>query len=134
MIIEADMKKSKFGCLMALLFGVVVAVMMYLPVWVDDFEARSNKEEVLRLVHVGQDISEAEAILKENDFRLYHDEPITPTYDESYLQQLVIVGNTQPSFFESISYATGIWMPFTSGESPYLIINADLDGVITEID
>ena len=128
------MKKAKTGCLIVVLLCAFVAVIMYIPVWIDDVEARSNKEEVRKLIHIGQNLSEAEIILCNANFKLVHEKPIAPTYDKSYLQQLVVVGNTQPNFFESIAYASGSWMPFTSGESPYLIINADLDGIITEIE
>ena len=59
---------------------------------------------------------------------------IAPTINKGYLQQLVVVGNTSSSGLESFAYAVGApWMPLTSSESPYVIVEADLGGVITGI-
>ena len=64
-----------------------------------------------------------------------NERPIAPTDEQDYLQQLVIVGDPIPNTFETIAYAAQLpWMPFTRSASAYVIINADLDGTITDID
>src|SRR5210317_307888 len=98
------MTKAKTACLVIFLLCTFVTVIMYIPVWLDDAEARSNKEKVRSFISVGQDLSEAEILLRDQDFKLVYEKPIAPTYDQSYLQQLVVVGNTQPNFFEAIAY------------------------------
>ena len=63
-----------------------------------------------------------------------YDEPIAPTFKKDYLQQIVIIGKTQANAFESFAYAAQLsWMPFTHSESPYVVIDATLEGEITVI-
>jgi len=113
----------------------IIFTLGHIPVWIDDSKARDNKAIIKEMISVGSDLNKAEIIIKKAGFKLMYDSPITPTYDKSYLSQLVIVGNTQPNIFETIGYAAQLpWMPFTSNESPYLIIDATLDGKITEIE
>ena len=125
---------KKFG-LITLILAVLVSVGLYVPVWIDDAEARRNRARVKELVSLGQDLDEAQRALRDAGFRLSYDEPIKPTVNQDYQQQLVIVGKTQPNAFETFAYAAGLsWRPFTHSESPYVIINASLDGRITNID
>ena len=83
---------------------------------------------------VGQQLSEAENILTKKGFRLMYDEPVTPTANKNNLQQIVIFGETQPNIFETFAYTTQLtWVPFTHKESQYLVIDANLNGIITGI-
>jgi hypothetical protein len=127
-------KKSKYVLIVIGVLGIAF-ILGHIPIWIDDYAARKNKAKVRELISVGQDLSEAEGIIKNTGFRLMYDKPITPTYDKSYLQQIFIVGSTSINVFESFAYAAQLsWMPFTHNESPYLVINASLDGTITEIE
>lgn len=129
------MKSKEKGCLVALVALALISILLYIPIWIDDAEARGNRARVNDLISVGQSLNDAQRTLRDSGFRLSYDEPIKPTVAEDYLHQLVIVGNTSPNSFESFGYAAGLsWMPFIHGESAYVIINADLDGTITEID
>ncbi len=129
------MKTAKKGCLVMLIVLTLTSVILYIPIWNDDAEVRRNRDRVNELISVGQNLDEAQRILRDAGFRLRFDEPIKPTVNKDYLQQLVIVGETQPNSFESFAYASGIlWMPFTHSESPYVIINANFNGTITGID
>lgn len=129
------MKSAKKGCLIAIIAVVLVCVLRYIPIWSADAEARRNRDSVNELISVGQDLNEAQRILRDSGFALYYQEPIKPTINKDYFQQLVIVGDTQPNSFESFAYAAGLsWVPFARIESPYVIIHASLDGRITDID
>jgi hypothetical protein len=105
-----------------------------IKVWWEDDKARENKILIRKLIGAGQQISEAENILKKTGYRLMYDEPIKPTTNKDYLQQIVIIGETQPNIFETFAYATqSNWVPFTHKESQHMVIDATLNGVITEI-
>ena len=126
------MKRAKKGCLLAMLATVLISLFLYIPIWIDDSDARQNRARVHELIEVGQNLSAAQRILRDGGFQLTYDEPIAPTIRKDYLHQLVIVGETRPNLFETIGYAADLpWMPFTHSESPYVIIEADLDGNIT---
>ena len=100
----------------------------------EDNLRRNNRLKVQQLVRTGQSLPEAERLVVSAGFELVHSKPITPSVGKDYLQQLVIVGDTQPNTFETIGYTTGIsWMPFTHEESSYVVIEAELDGTIREI-
>ena len=100
----------------------------------EDNLRRANRLKVQYLVRVGESLPEAERLVVSAGFELMHSKAITPSVGKDYLQQLVIVGNTQPNMFESIGYTTGIsWMPFTHEESSYVVIDAELNGTIREI-
>ena len=115
---------------------IALAILIgYIPVWREDAITRQNRSRVLELVKVGQELEKAEHRLRNAGFKLLYDQPITPTVNEDYLQQLVIVGETRPNTFETIGYVTqASWIPFTHSESPYVKINASLEGIITEVD
>ena len=113
----------------------LISVLLYIPIWNADAEARQNRARVNELISVGQNLDEAQRILRDSGFALYYVEPITPTINKDYFQQLAIVGETRPNSFESFAYAAGLsWIPFTHSESPYVIIDASLDRTITDID
>lgn len=126
-------KLLTFGIL-GLVLIAAISLLLYIPIWQDDAEARENRVKVYELITVGQNLDDAQGRLRKAGFKLVYDEPITPTIDEDYLLQLVIVGETKPNTFESFAYAAELsWMPFTHSESAYVIINANLDGTITRI-
>lgn len=115
--------------------AALISLILSIPVWRDDAEARRNKAVVYELVSVGQNLSEAQVKLKNAGFKLVYDEPITPTISEDFLSQLVVVGNNIPNAFETFGYVVNAsWMPFTHSESPYVKIRAELDGTITRVD
>ena len=129
------MKPSRKGCLIVLIAIALISVLLYIPIWNAHAEARQNRARVNELISVGQNLDEAQRILRDSGFALYYDEPITPTINKDYFQQLAIVGETRPNSFESFAYAAGLsWIPFTHSESPYVIIDASLDRTITDID
>ena len=121
-----------FTLAFVLLCGLCTA--LYYPVQRDDNQTRLEKQRLRSIVVVGQNLNYAEQILMDAGFRLEYTKLIKPTVNQDCLQQLVLVGPKKPNFFETIAYTTQIsWMPFTHSESPYVIINASLDGKITEI-
>ena len=127
-------KKTKY---LLIVFGIlgIVFILGHIPIWIDDHATRKNKAKVRELIRVGNNLNEAEVIIKNAGFKLMYDKPITPTYDKSYLQQIVIVGSASINVFETFAYVAQLsWMPFTNNESSYLVINASLDGTITEIE
>ena len=128
------MKRVKKGFLIAIIAIVLFSLILYIPIWLNDAEARENRARVNQLISVGHNLDEAQRVLRESGFKLSYDEPIKPTINKDYFQQLVVVGETRPNSFETFAYAAGIsWMPFTHSESPYVIINASLDCIITSI-
>lgn len=120
-----------------LVFGVIIAaiaILGYIPIWQDDMAARRNRERVSGMIAVGENLYEAEKKLRGAGFDFMHAEPIAPTVNKDYLQHIVIVGSAHPNTFESFAYAAQVqWMPFVHRESPYVIIDATLEGKITEI-
>lgn len=122
------------GCLIAFLSVAALCILLQLPASIQDAETRRNRDKAMELIAVGQSLEEAESVLQDAGFRLLHDEPASPTINKDYLQQLVIIGDTKANAFDTVAYFTGSsWMPFTSTESPFLVIEADLDGIITDI-
>ena len=122
------------GCLIIFLVVLGIFIVGHIPAWVDDAKALRNRAKVMELIAVGRNLSESEDALEEAGFRLLYDEAIMPTINKDYLQQGVIVGNTTPNTFESLAYAMGVpWMPFCRSVSPYVMIDAHLDGSIKRI-
>ena len=99
----------------------------------EDRALRKERERVLSLITVGQDFDEAQNTLREKGYKLFYEEPIQPTSKKDYYQQLVVIGNTNPNLMETVSYVTNKNLPGTRSESPYVIINADLNGKIIKI-
>ena len=126
------MKAGKVLLLTAAIMGIIGAI-IYIPVARDDAEARMNKKRVMSLIKIGDDLDKAEEILRNAGFKLAYKSPIKPTVKEDYFQQLVRVRDGGPNLFDKLSETFGRPMPFTHKESPYVAINAGLDGVITEI-
>ena len=113
----------------------LLSVILYIPVWIDDAEARRNRDRVNNLISVGQDFDEAQRVLRDAGFQLVYGSPIKPTIAEDFFSQLVIVGDTRHNAFETIGYVIDVsWMPFTRTESSYVHIRASLEGVVTDID
>lgn len=128
------MKKAIKISLIALVVMTVISILVYIPIWREDALARKNKSRVEQLIKVDQNLNQAEVILKQAGFRLLYEEPIAPTINKDYLQQIVIIGDTRLHAYESLVYELQIpWMPFMRNESPYVVINATLDGSITDI-
>ena len=126
-------KSAKFILLAIALLAAIYAVGRF-PIQQEDNQTRQARERLRSIVEVGQNLNYAEQILMDAGFEMQYAKPIMPTANQDYLQQLVIVGPTQPNIFETIAYTTQIrWIPFTHSESPYVILNADLDGTITEV-
>ena len=118
------------GCLV-----VAVLTLGHIPVWRVDAELRNSRKRVHQQISVGEDLSQAAERLKQNGFVLLYEEPIAPTANKDYLQQIVIMGSNLPNTFETIAYSLDVqWMPFTRSESPYVIIKATPDGKITKIE
>lgn len=112
----------------------VISVMFYIPTAHDDAVARTNKKRIMTLVKIGDNLVEAEEILRRAGFRLAYESPIKPTINEDYFQQLVVVRGGGPNLFDTVSYVTRCSMPFSHKESPCVAINAALDGIITKIE
>lgn len=122
-----------------MLVGVMASLslsnMSCVSVYCDDALARENRKRVHELVVVGQDLGVAEELLKNAGFELMFEEAITPTVAKDYLSQFVIVGKTTPNIFDSVAYAAQVpWIPFNHKESPYVVIDARLDGEIFDIE
>lgn len=121
----------KHGCAFLLLLALLAQAWF----WVDDARVRGAKKKVRALVEVGQQLDEAERRLREAGFQLMYERPVSPTIDGDELVQIVIVGDPKPSALESFGYAAGLsWMPWTSGELPFVVIDATADGTITRIE
>lgn len=128
------MKKTQKVVLIGFGFFAAITILGYIPIWKADMEAREKRRQVYDLVQVGDDLKSAQKELKDAGFELRYEEPITPTIKNDYLQQLVEVGETRPNFFETLAYTTQApWMPFMHSESPYVIIDATLEGEITRL-
>ena len=113
----------------------LVSLVLYIPVWQADAKCRRNKNIVNDIITVGQNLDEAQQQLENAGFELVYDKPITPTANEDYLLQLVIVGETQPNTFETFAYVEELsWFPFTRSESAYVRIRAGRDGIIISIE
>lgn len=127
-------KPMRYGAV--ILCGILVmGVLLHIPIWRADAAARRERQKVYQLVSVGQDLADAESKLKAAGYELFYDQPIKPSINKDYYQQLVIVGDTQPRGLESFAYAINAsWMPYTRSESSIVIINAGLDGRIREVD
>ncbi len=97
-------------------------------------QIRTERARVHDLVAVGHDIADAQRILKEKGYALLYKEPIHPTQAKDYVQQLVIIGETNPTASDTFFYVTtGGGNPLRK-ESPYVMIEAGNDGVITRVE
>ncbi len=93
------MKKAKIVCFVTLLFFVFVSVIMYIPIWIDDSTARSNKDRVRDLISVGQNISEAEIILRKEDFQSLSREAYSFDLQERLFAAACYCGQYTAQFF-----------------------------------
>lgn len=90
----------------------------------------AERARVHSLIRVGQTIGEAQAALAQRGFRFHGD---VPTRFISYQQLLVIIGDTKPSMLDTVFYVVGGPNPLRT-QSPYVVIAASLDGVVTAIE
>lgn len=128
----SNMKKYTFVMLSMVVSLIVV---IYILAWLDDLETKRNRMLVHELVDVGDDLREAEQKIKASGFKLLYEAPIDSTINREYVQKIVVVGKTNPNLFESFAYAAQLqWMPFIHSESPYVIINATLEGKVSKIE
>ncbi len=95
---------------------------------------REERDRVYELVTTGQSIDQAQRVLREKGYRLVYDKPIHPTAAKDYVQQLVIIGNTRPGISETVRYTVTGAGKRREGTSPYVIIEAGNDGVITRVE
>lgn len=99
----------------------------------DTQEIQKNREQILSFIEVGDQLEEAQKKLREKGFTLVYEEPIDPTKLGNYLQQLVVIGDTDHSAADTFFYVTTGGNGPIEKESPYLIIEAQYDGTITKI-
>jgi hypothetical protein len=93
---------------------------------------KSQRARVNSLISVGQDIAQAQDILKANGFKATYENPITPTKDGDYLMQIVsldVPRTVDDTFFYVL---TGGDNPLRR-ESRHVIIEARTNGIITKL-
>jgi hypothetical protein len=91
-----------------------------------------KRARIMSLVSVGMEITEAQKILEEAGFVPAYRKPILPTVLRNYQEQLFLLTPFNPSFSQTFRYSTGM-KPCPSQFRPYVQIEADLSGKITEI-
>jgi len=91
-----------------------------------------KKNEIKNFISIGDKLDNAENILKSKKYKLFYPKAIDPTGNKKYLQQIIIVSEWSPNFIDTINYTASINLPFGT-ESPYIIIKANNDQVISEI-
>ena len=112
---------------------VLTAGLVGLPVISYALENRqlgAERSRVQSLIRVGQTIGDAQAALTQRGYRFHSD---TPTRFISYQQLLVVIGDTTPSRLDTFFYVVGRANPLRT-QSPYVVIAASLDGVVTAIE
>ncbi len=97
-------------------------------------QIRTERARVHDLVSVGHTIADAQRILTEKGYTLLYEKPIHPTQAKDYVQQLVIIGDTQPTASDTLFYVTTGGANPLRKESPYVVIEAGNDGIITSIE
>lgn len=93
---------------------------------------KQQKERVCCLISVGQDIDQAQKILQDEDFRLSYPNPISPTRQGQYFEQIVPLRDSIPTIDTFFYLFTGGKNPLAQ-ESPYVIIRSDATGKIIYI-
>jgi hypothetical protein len=88
-----------------------------------------ERSRVQSLVRIGQSIDDAQRTLAQNGFRFLDD---TPTRFISYQHLLVITGEAKPSILDTFFYVMGAANPLRT-QSPYVVVAATLDGVVTAV-
>ncbi len=95
---------------------------------------RAERARVHQLVTVGQTIESAQAALRSNGFVLFYESPVDLLKDGTVFQQLVRISKTGPTGDDTFFYTiTGGKNPFRK-ESPYVVIEAGADGIITKVE
>lgn len=111
----------------------ILAWLVLIPVigyaW-DNRQLQAERCRVHSLIRVGQSIVDGQEILRQSGYRFHRD---TPTRFLDYQQLLVIIGDPTPSMLDKLCYVVGLTNPLRT-ESPYVVIAASLDGVITKVD
>jgi hypothetical protein len=97
-------------------------------------QIRAERDRVHGLVAVGHSFFDAQRVLKEKGYALLYKEPIHPTQAKDYVQQLVIIGETQPTASDTFFYVTTGGANPLWKESPYVILEAGNDGIITRVE
>ncbi len=97
-------------------------------------QIRTERASVHDLVAVGHNISNAQRILIAQGYPLRYEKPIYPTQAKDYVQQLVIIGETNPTASDTFSYVTSGGENPLRRESPYVVIEAGNDGIITRVE
>jgi len=97
-------------------------------------QIRTERASVHDLVAVGHNISDAQRILRAKGYALLYEDPIHPTQAKDYLQQLVVIGETTPTASDTFFYVTTGGANPLRKESPYVVIEAGNDGIITRIE
>jgi hypothetical protein len=95
---------------------------------------RTERASVHDLVAVGHNISDAQRILIAQGYALRYEKPIHPTQAKDYVQQLVIIGETNPTAGDTVFYVTSGGKHPLRRESPYVVIEAGNDGIITRVE
>lgn len=100
----------------------------------EDARIRENRSRLLAEIHVGQTLEEAQIIALDLGFQPYYEDPVRLSENHDGVQQLIVLGKNDPSFFDTLGYVTNSsWMPFTGVESPYLVLNTDGEGLIVSV-
>ena len=99
----------------------------------EDKRIRDERIRVHELIRVGQNIDVAQKVLKANGYKLVYEKPIDQTGLNETLTQLVVIGDTTISTLDGFLYAAQLSHPIKK-ESPYLVIDADIEGNIYRIE
>ncbi len=92
------------------------------------------RDHVHTLVSEGQDIADAQRILRDKGYRLLYDKPRHVTQAKDYVVQQVVIGDNRIKPSDTFFYAlTGGRNPLRK-ESPYVMIEAGNDGIITKVE
>ncbi len=122
-----------FGLVVASTAALTLVTLLLITALLEARQIRAERSRVHRLIEPARTIEEAESILRDAGYKLAYDEPLRPTQKGDYLQQLVKIGDAEPSVIDSIAYVTGWPNPFYLA-SPYVVIDAETDGTILRID
>lgn len=115
-------------------FFLLLIAIFALSKIIESNEIKKNRFKVNNLIYVGQNLIEAQDILKKEGFILVYEEPVDSTGLGQHVHQSVIIGDRMPNIDETFFYVlTGGVSPF-AGESPYVGIEANIEGKIISIE
>ena len=121
--------RSKVAVVLLVLLAGLVAIPVIGCVR-ENRQLRAERAREHSLVHVGQNLGEAQGTLRQRGYRF---QSATPTEYLDYHQLLVIIGDTTPSRLDTLFYVIGGGNPLRT-ESSYVVMAASPDGVITAIE